>query len=298
MADLIIHHRPELRDPLLIAGFAGWNDAGEAATSAVRFMRRRWREEPLAEIDPEPFYDFTQTRPRVRLEKGDRVLEWPRNIFTPRRVEGAQRDVILLEGIEPHLGWHAYVDAILELCREMNVSGVLTLGALLAESSYTRPIRVNGSSPDPALQEKLGVTERTSTYEGPTGIVGVLSEAARDAGLATASFWANVPYYVNATPNPKGSLALLERLNPALNLGLTLHDLEVFAARFDAQVAAEVAKDSDVTALARQIEERQDTETDGEESPPLPDGDELPDGASMVEDLERFLKENRDRTED
>ncbi|MEZ4501560.1 MAG: PAC2 family protein [Dehalococcoidia bacterium] len=293
MADLIVHRRPELKSPLLIAAFAGWNDAGESATSAVRFMRRRWREEPFAEIDPEEFYDFTQTRPRVRLEKGERVLEWPQNVFTARQVEGAAHDIILLEGIEPHLAWHAYADAILELCRSYEVAGVITLGALLAEASHTRPVQVNGSSADEALQQLFGVTTRASTYEGPTGIVGVLNQAARDAGFDTASFWAQVPYYVNATPNPKGSLALLQVLNPALGLGLTLHDLEVFAARFDAQVAAEVAKDSDVSSLARQIEERQESET-GDEADSAEAEEELPDGASMVEDLERFLREHRE----
>jgi len=297
VTDLRINFRPDLRQPLLFAGFAGWNDAGESATSAIRFMRRRWRSEVFADVDPENFYDFTQARPRVRLEKGERVLEWPQNRFYAHKHEGADRDIILLEGIEPHLSWHHYVDAVLTLCRDYQVSGVVVLGALLAEASHTRPVRVNGSTSDSWLQQKMSLGPSQSRYEGPTGIVGVLTQALRDAGIPTASLWANVPYYVNATPNPKGSLALLEQLNPSFNLGLTLHDLEVFAARFDAQVAGEIAKDPDMVTLARQIEERQGDEDEDDSGVVFEpeEESELPDAATMVEELERFLRQqNRD----
>ena len=296
VSDLQIHSRPELRRPLLIAAFAGWNDAGESATGAVRFMRRRWRADSVAEIDPERFYDFTQLRPRVRLDRGERVLDWPRNRFSTHRLEGADRDIVLLEANEPHLAWRGYMDAVLEFCREFNVSGFVTLGALLAEVSHTRPVRVTGSSHDVGLRDLIGLGDAsTARYEGPTGIVGVLNQTARDAGMPTASIWANVPYYINASPNPKGSLALVQKLNDGLKLDLTLHDLEVFAARFEAQVATEVAKDSNMEALARQIEEQQEAEEEAEPAPrPAPaDGGELPDAASMVEDLEQFLREQR-----
>ncbi len=297
MPDLNITSHPELRDPILVTAFAGWNDAGEAATSAVRFVRRRWRQEPFAEIDPEEFYDFTQARPRVRLDRGgQRQIEWPRNLFAGQRLEGAEHDVILLEGIEPHLGWRAYTAAVLEVCREFKVWGVITLGALLAEVAHTRPVRVTGSSADERMQSLLGLQAAVSRYEGPTGIVGILNQAIRDEGIPTASMWANIPYYLNTSPNPKGSLAILERLNPMLHLGLGLHDLEVFAARFDAQVAGEVAKDSETLALSKQIEARQDAEGSGDDVavPQEPALSELPDGASMVEDLERFLREQRE----
>lgn len=297
MPNLQITTRPELRKPLLVTAFAGWNDAGEAATSAVRFVRRRWRTQPFAEIDPEEFYDFTQARPRVRIDRGgDRQIEWPRNLFAAQRIEGWEHDVIILEGIEPHLGWRAYVDTVLDVCRQFDVWGVITLGALLAEVAHTRPVRVTGSSPDASMQELLNLQPAVSRYEGPTGIVGILNQAVRAAGIPTASMWANIPYYLNTSPNPKGSLAILERINPLLHLGLGLHDLEVFAARFDAQVAAEVAKDSETLALSRQIEARQDAEGPGTDvvvPREQPDG-ELPDGAAMVEDLERFLREQRE----
>jgi proteasome assembly chaperone (PAC2) family protein len=210
-------------------------------------------------------------------------------------MEGADRDLILLSGIEPHLGWRGYVGCVLELCRTFDVSGVITLGALLAEVSHVRPVPLIGSSADEDLARRLDLSaESASSYEGPTGVVGVLSQAVRDAGLATASLWASVPFYVNASPNPKGALAILERLNGGLELGLSLHDLEVFAARFDAQVQAEIDKDPQMVEYARRIEEQLD---DAEEQAGAPGAGqppaELPDAEAMVEELERFLREQR-----
>ena len=290
-----ILERPELRRPLLITAFAGWNDAGSAATGVIRYMLRRWRSDTLAEIDPEPFYDFTQARPTVRIVDGERVIEWPQNRFSWHRLEGADRDLILLSGIEPHLGWRSYVGCVLELCRTFEVSGVITLGALLAEVSHTRAVPLIGSSADEELARRLDLrAESASRYEGPTGIAGVLSQAVRDAGLATASLWASIPFYVNASPNPKGALAILGRLNGGLELGLSLHDLEVFAARFDAQVQAEVDKDQQMVEYARRIEDQLDEIDDEEDAPGSGQpSTELPDAGTMVEELERFLREQR-----
>jgi proteasome assembly chaperone (PAC2) family protein len=291
---LRIDERPTLRRPILIAAFSGWNDAGEAATSAVRFMFRRWRAPTIAEIEAEPFYDFTQARPRVRLDQGERVLDWPPNKFSAHKLEDHDFDVVLLQATEPHLMWHSYMDAVLSLCREFEISTIITLGALLAEVSHTRPIRVNGSSADAELRKQLEFGEpTTSGYEGPTGIVGALNQAAQEAGMRTASLWANVPAYLDASPNPKGSLALLERLNGGLKLDLRLHDLEVFCARFDAQVAAAVERDPQMAEYARRIEEAlPDDEPDRPATPP-PESD-LPNAQSMVDDLEQFLKEQRE----
>jgi proteasome assembly chaperone (PAC2) family protein len=293
VSNLEIEDRPQLNRPMLIAAWSGWNDAGESATGALRFMLRRWRTKAIAHIDPEPFYDFTQSRPRVRLEGGERVLDWPKNEFSPHKREGPDRDLVVMLGIEPHLAWNAYGDAVMEFCRSFEVDTVLTLGALLAEASHARPINVTGSSEDPELREQLGLPEpRAQGYEGPTGIVGVLNNRLRDAGLKTASMWANVPHYVNASPNPKGALALLEQLNSSLHLELSLHDLEVFAARFDAQVGAEIAKNPEMVDYARRIEEQEDADAaEAEADAPPP---ELPDAADMVDELERFLREQRD----
>lgn len=295
MSDLRIDSHPELRRPILICAWAGWNDAGESATGAVRFMLRRWREPAFAHIDSDPFYDFTQSRPRVRLENGERVLDWPANDFTAHRREGDGPDIILFQGIEPHLSWRAYTEAILDLCRQFDVSAVITLGALLAEVSHARPIQVSGSSEDDELRTMLGLPGPTvSRYEGPTGIVGVFNNVAKEAGLATASMWGSIPHYVNASPNPKGTLAILEQLNSQLRLDLRLHDLEVFVARFDAQVAEEIAKNPEMIDYARRIEEHQDAEEAQllGQAPDLPP-EELPDAQSMVDELERFLREQR-----
>ncbi len=295
MEELRIDERPELRQPILIAAFSGWNDAGESATSAVRFMFRRWRAPTVAEIEAENFYDFTQARPRVRLDQGERVLDWPPNKFSAHKLEGQEFDIVLLQATEPHLLWHRYLDAVLACCREFNISTLITLGALLGEVSHTRPVRVNGSSSDPALREQFEFGPPTASgYQGPTGIVGALNQVAQDAGLRTASLWANVPVYLDASPNPKGSLALLERLNKGLKLDLRLHDLEVFCARFDAQIAAAVERDPQMAEYARRIEaELPDEEDDVGTAPDEPAESDLPDAKSMVDDLEKFLRDQR-----
>ncbi len=292
---LRITQQPHLRQPLLIAGFSGWNDAGEAASSAVRFIQRRWRAETVAEIDPEEFYDFTQLRPQVRLKDGERIVEWPPNTFSAKRVEHLDRDVILLSGIEPHLSWKTYVGTIMEICRTFQVGGVVVLGALLGEASHARPVRVSGSATEPWLADALELGERRgSTYQGPTGIVGVLSQTLKEEGIPSASLWANIPFYVQRTPNPKGSLALLERLNRGFGFELTLHDLEVFAARFEAQVAADIEQNPEVAEYARRVADAVDDEDDSDDGDvDEPRTTELPDAASMVEDLERFLREQR-----
>jgi proteasome assembly chaperone (PAC2) family protein len=292
VSSLQIHQRPHLRRPLLIAGWTGWNDAGEAASSAVRFIHRRWRAETIADLDPEEFYDFTQARPQVRLQRGERVLEWPANTFSARRNEDLDHDVILMMGVEPHLAWRTYVEAILQICREFEVTGVLTLGALLAEVSHQRPVRVSGSASHESLRTPLRLPERRrSAYQGPTGIVGVVTQALRDEGIPTASMWANMPFYVQRAPNPKGSLALLERINQGFGFDLSLHDLEVFAARFEAQIATDIEANPEIAEYARRVAEMDtDEEEDDEPAPPV---EELPDAASMVDELERFLRDQR-----
>lgn len=295
MADfeaLRITQQPHLRQPLLIAGFAGWNDAGESASGSIRFMQRRWRAETIAEIDPEYFYDFTQMRPQVRLKDGERFVEWPANTFTAKRIEHLERDVILLSGIEPHLAWRSYVNSIIEICRTFDVSGVVVLGALLGEANHARPVQLTGSATVDWLSESLELGTRTrSTYQGPTGIVGILSQTLRDEGIPSASMWANIPFYVQRTPNPKGSLALLQRLNRGFDLQLTLHDLEVFAARFEAQVASDIEQNPEVAEYARRVADS--TDDDEIEIALDVEDEDLPDAASMVEDLERFLREQR-----
>jgi proteasome assembly chaperone (PAC2) family protein len=237
----------------------------------------------------------------ANLKDGDRIVEWPPNTFSAKRVEHLDRDVILLAGVEPHLAWRSYVDAILEVCEKFDVAGVVLLGALLGEASHAKPVRVNGSATAEWLGDALSLGERTrSTYQGPTGIVGVLAQALKERGIASASLWANIPFYVQRTPNPKGSLALLERLNSGFDFRLTLHDLEVFAARFEAQVAADIEQNPEIAEYARRVadatddaEANEDNDLAEDEPITTEEPEELPDAASMVEDLERFLREQR-----
>jgi proteasome assembly chaperone (PAC2) family protein len=187
--------------------------------------------------------------------------------------------------------WRRFVDNIVGVCRQYEVSGFVTLGGLLAEVSHASPVRVGGSATDPELARELGFDEpTTSSYQGPTGIVGVLSRELRDAGIETASLWANIPFYIQRSPNPKGALAILQRLNTAFGLELSLHDLEVFAARFDAQVAADLEQNPEAAEYARRVQDELDEEPGDTRAEP----EELPDAESMVDELEKFLRQQRD----
>jgi proteasome assembly chaperone (PAC2) family protein len=195
---LIIERLPTLRHPVLILAFSGWNDAGEAATSAAQFLCSRLNAQKFASLDPEEFYNFAELRPRVRLTKGlQREITWPANEFFFVEDPSLVQDLVIGVGIEPHLKWKTYIAAILELARQCGVGMVLTLGALLAEVVYSKPVRITGSSTDPELSARLHLG--TSRYEGPTGIVGILNDACRRESLPAVSLWANVPHYLSIT---------------------------------------------------------------------------------------------------
>ncbi|MDP9019972.1 MAG: PAC2 family protein, partial [Actinomycetota bacterium] len=197
-------HRPRPEQPVVIAAFEGWNDAGDAATTAARWLRDRWAPDLLAEIDAEEFYDFTATRPRVRLSDGvSREIEWPANTFTVGSAGNV--DTVVLLGTEPQLRWRTFCRQVVHVAESLDARLVLTLGALLAEVPHTRPTSVVGTAVDPELIERLHLGR--STYEGPTGIVGVLQDACASAGLPAASLWAAVPAYVPGAPSPKAALA-------------------------------------------------------------------------------------------
>src|SRR5262245_14486903 len=201
MSALTIEEIPTLTDPVLVVAFAGWNDAGGAATHAAQFLVQRLQARRFASIDPEDFYNFSELRPQVRLRDGlYREVTWPTNEFFYSGTEKPQRNLIFGVGIAPHLRWKTYSTAILDLVKQCGANLVITLGALLADVSYTRPVRVAGFSSDPTLAAQLQFTP--SRYEGPTGIVGVLNDSCRRAGVPSISFWANVPHYISASPNP------------------------------------------------------------------------------------------------
>jgi proteasome assembly chaperone (PAC2) family protein len=275
-------YRPDgLRAPALVCAFKGWNDAGDAASSALTFVGESFGARRFATIDPEEFYDFQATRPRVKLADGlARVLEWPEVELYEARIPRAPRDLILLTGHEPSFRWRTFTSLVVELAEAIGVQLMVTLGALLADVPHTRPVSVTGFASDPLLVSRLGL--QTSTYEGPTGIVGVLSNRCQAAGLPSASLWAAVPHYIAAAPNPKAALALVRKLEGLVGVAVDAGELETAAADYERQVNAAVQSDPDVQAFVERLEAASDDEDSLTE---------LPSGDSIARDLQRFLRQ-------
>jgi proteasome assembly chaperone (PAC2) family protein len=287
---LSIDELPEgLRRPILILAFAGWNDAAEAATTAARYLAQAWSGRKFARIDPEEFYHFGLSRPHVRFKAGsstEREIIWPATEFSLSQSDRLPRDVIVGVGIEPHLRWKTYCAAVIELARRAQVTLVLTLGALLAEVPHTRPIRLTGIAPDPELAALLGT--RPTRYEGPTGIVGVLTTACRDEGLPTASLWANVPHYISGVENPKATLALVQRVLPLLGAELDLSDLHESIKQFDQNLSEIASQNPQIAAYIEKLEAREVEE----EEPPAVEPGELPPASELVAEFEQFLRQH------
>src|SRR6266540_2946062 len=225
MAELHVARRPSLERPVLIAAFRGWNDGGQGASLAAGFLAKAWDADRFAEIDPEGFYDFQATRPHVSLDEGmTRRIDWPENAFYHAAMPGTERDAVLLLGIEPNLRWRSFSAEVVGLARQLGVELVITLGALLADVPHTRPAPVTGSASDAKLIQELGL--EGSRYEGPTGIVGVVHDACREAGLPSVSLWAAVPHYVSLAPSPRAALALCQRLGELLGTPVDAGELE------------------------------------------------------------------------
>lgn len=271
--------RPSLREPVVIAAFEGWNDAGDAATTAARYLVERWDLEQVADIDPEDFYDFTSTRPEVRLDDdGRREIVWPATEIYAGRLPEADQDVMLIVGTEPQLRWRTYCRELTSVANDQQARLCLTLGALLAEVPHTRPTPIVGTAYDPAVVSGLDV--RPSRYEGPTGIVGVLHDAWRQAGLQSASLWATVPSYVPGAPSPKAALALIERAAAMLQTWVPTTDLEIASASYERQVSELVDADEETATYVASLEQRHDVEPS-----------EVPSADSIAEEVERFLRE-------
>jgi proteasome assembly chaperone (PAC2) family protein len=279
--ELRIVSRPELKAPVLIAAFRGWNDGGQGASLAAGYLAKLWRADRFADIDPESFYDFQATRPHVALEEGlTRRIDWPENAFYHATVPGIDRDAVLLLGVEPNLRWRAFSSLVIGLAGDLGVELMLTLGALLADVPHTRPAPVTGSASDAKLIEELGL--QGSRYEGPTGIVGVLHDACRRKGVPSASLWAAVPHYASLAPSPRAALALCERLGGLLGTEVDTGELAEAVDRYNEQVSAAVASDPDTAAYVEQLEERADT---------LAAEEDLPSGESLAAELTRYLRE-------
>jgi len=280
---------PTLNRPILVLAFAGWNDAGGSATFATKFLSQRLGAHKFASLDPETFYNFVEQRPQVRVRHGEREILWPANEFSYVRDAGLVQDVIIGMGVEPHLRWRAYVDSILQVVQQCQVELVVTLGALLADVAYSRPVRLTGSASDPALAQRLHLS--TSRYEGPTGIISALNDACKRQGLPAISIWANVPHYIPASPNIKAALVLVRRVFTLLDFSADLSDLESAASDFDRRVANMLASDAKVAEYVRRLEERDEDDDDEEEYPGNTDA--LPSGEDLARELEEFLREQR-----
>jgi predicted ATP-grasp superfamily ATP-dependent carboligase len=286
MQPLIWESRPDgLRAPALICAFSGWNDAGDAASAALTFMGESLGAERFARIDPEDFYDFQSTRPHIGFTE-DRVREitWPGIEIFAARVPRAPRDLILVQGPEPSMRWQTFCKHIIDLAEALGTQLVVTIGALLADVPHTQPVAITGLASDEALLAKLGGLTET-TYEGPTGIVGVLHTACTEAGLPSASLWASVPHYVAAAPNPKAALALVRKVEALVAVNVDASDLENATREYERQVGLAVQSDPDVQAFVERLEQAA-----AQDSGPLGPGD-LPSGDALASEFQRYLRQ-------
>ena len=281
MPSLAWEQRPELRRPVLVAGFEGWNDAASAASEAAGWLTRQFGATKMASMDPEEHFDFQSARPTVELVDGvTRDLTWPANEFFAVPVDA--RDLVVLRGVEPNLRWPSFCRDVLGVAGETGCEMVVTLGALLADVPHTRPVRVTGATTDPELMASLHL--QRSRYEGPTGIVGVLHDTARATGIASASLWAPVPHYVSTPPNPLATRALLDRLARLLGTTFELGDLDELSQAWQTRVDEVVSQDDDVRSYVGQLEERYDTEAETD----------IPSGEGLADEVEQFLRDRGD----
>jgi predicted ATP-grasp superfamily ATP-dependent carboligase len=252
---LTLHVRPVLRDAPLVLAFEGWNDAGEAASAAVNYLDRAVRAVPLAEIPGDEFLDYTVHRPTVRISDDDRrVIEWPATVFRYGSAD-ADREIILGLGVEPHLNWRRFAGLVSQFATIMGVRRVLLLGAYVADVVYSRPVGLTGHSSRPEGLAPVGAVQ--SRYEGPTGIVGVLGERLLRDGFEVASIWAGLPHYINASPNSRGALALVQALKVHLGIALDDAPLRRQAAEFEQRISTLVTEDPDLSEYVRQLKRRE-----------------------------------------
>jgi proteasome assembly chaperone (PAC2) family protein len=271
---------PRLVDPVLIAAFEGWNDAGEAASTALEHLELSWDATPLAAIDPEEYYDFQVTRPHVRYTDGvTRKIEWQTTRLSVATIPGTERHVVLVNGIEPNLRWKSFCAELIGHVERLGVTRVITLGALLTDIPHTRPTTVSGISYDARSADDLRV--EPSTYQGPTGIVGVFQNACVEAGVPAMSFWAAVPHYVSQARVPKAAVALLQRIEEVLDVEVPLGGLPEQAEEWERTVSEMAEADDEVREYVRQLEEQAEA---GDDVLPEADGD------AIAADFERYLR--------
>jgi len=284
MQPLIWDRRPEsLRAPAMVCAFQGWNDAGDAASSAVSFLASSLQARRFARFDSEEFFDYQSNRPSVRFnDEHEREIVWPEVEVLEAHAPRAPRDLVLVQGVEPSLHWQAFSGHIVDLAEALGVQVVVSLGALLGDVPHTRPVSLSGHATDPALMERLGM--HGSSYEGPTGIVGVLHHACAQAGLPSASLWAGVPHYVAAATNPKAALALVRRVEGLIGVSVDVSELESAADDYERQVGLAVQSDPDIQAFVERLEQA----AEGEEEVVA---DDVPSGDMLAREFQRFLRQ-------
>jgi predicted ATP-grasp superfamily ATP-dependent carboligase len=284
MQPLIWDRRPDaLRAPALVCAFEGWNDAGDAASSAVSFLASSLHASRFARVEPEEFFDFQANRPCIRFtDSGTREITWPAVEVFEALAPKAPRDLVLVQGIEPSMRWRAFCSQLIDLAEALGVQLVVSLGALLGDIPHTRPVALTGHASDPALVERLEM--HSSSYEGPTGIVGVLHTACLEAGLPSASLWASVPHYVAAATNPKAALALLRSAERLVGVSVDVSKLESAAADYERQVGLAVQSDPDIQAFVERLEQAAESEQESSLS-------EVPSGDVLAREFQRFLRQ-------
>jgi proteasome assembly chaperone (PAC2) family protein len=283
---LIWDRRPDgLRAPAMVCAFSGWNDAGDAASNATSFLASALEAERFARVDSEEFYDFQSNRPTVKIDESQaRVISWPCVELLEARAPRAPRDLVILQGVEPSMKWQSFSKLVVDLAEALDVQLVVTLGALLADVPHSHPVAMTGFASDPALMERLAL--KPSTYEGPTGIVGVLHAACSQAVLPSASVWASVPHYVASATSPKATLALLRKLELLVGVSVDVSELESASEEYEHQVSLAVQSDPDIQAFVERLEQRAaEIEDDGLEP------NELPSGDTIAREFQRFLRQ-------
>ena len=260
--------------PVMVIAFAGWNDAGGASTWAIRSLIEKTIATEVLTFNPEEFYDFSRERPTVHLDGESRFLSWPKNTISLSN-DGS---LLLMEGVEPQLNWQTFTQNILAEAQKYNVSMIITLGSLLAEVPHSRPVLIHGVSENTEINRTYGL--QTSSYEGPTGIIGVINQLSTDAGIPNMSFWATVPNYVAGAESPKAALALIERLKTTLNLSLNTTDLEIASSAYERQINQIIEGDEDTSKYVDELEDNYDA------------GDyEVASPEDFVKDVENFLRD-------
>lgn len=277
------HELPELHDAIVVVAFEGWNDAGDAATDAVEHLETIWEARLLVEIDDESYYDYQVNRPVIRQIDGvTREILWPSMRISHCRPPGADRDIVLMSGVEPNMRWRTFCTELLRIVDAVNADTVVILGALLADTPHTRPVPVSGAAYSPDSAKYFGLEE--TRYEGPTGITGVFQDACVSAGIPAVTFWAAVPHYVSTSPSPKATVALLRRLEEVLDIEVPLADLPAQAEEWEQTVTEMTSEDDEIAAYVTALEERGDAELDLSEMVSKIDGD------ALAAEFERYLR--------